>query len=350
VEDQPADAGDLTEVGSGSEPDASANDADTAAAEIGEHAGSDDGGAPAVAPPRRGGRHRWFRRRTVTSAAASAGEVCEPETVGGAEVRESEAVDEAEPAEEIVDGSEPAEAAEPVDGTEPAEAAEPVDGAQPAEEIVDGAEPAVEAVDAESEAVGAAVAGESEDAAQTEEVGTAIPESKPVGRLLTAAVAAAAVVFVGAGAFAGAMLQPYLADRAVVHTKLDIARTAANAITTLWTYSPDDVDSLPDRAAKYLGGDFQAQYRKFIDAIAPMSKQAKVTNSTQVVGTAVESLSGGDATAVVYTNTTNSSPQSHNIPSMLYLSYRLTMQRHDSRWLITKMTPITSVDLTPKIG
>ena len=34
----------------------------------------------------------------------------------------------------------------------------------------------------------------------------------------------------GAAAFAGATLQPYLADRALVHIKLDIARTAANAI------------------------------------------------------------------------------------------------------------------------
>ncbi len=97
-------------------------------------------------------------------------------------------------------------------------------------------------------------------------------------------------MFVAAGAFAGATVQPYLADRAAVATKLDIARTAADAITTLWTYTPEDMDKLPDRSAKYLSGDFEDQYRKYVDAIVPTNRQAKVTNNTQVVGTAVESL------------------------------------------------------------
>ena len=63
-------------------------------------------------------------------------------------------------------------------------------------------------------------------------------------------IAAAAGTFVAAGAFAGGALQPYLADRAVLATKLDIARTAVDAITTLWTYSPEDMDKLPERSAK----------------------------------------------------------------------------------------------------
>ena len=87
-------------------------------------------------------------------------------------------------------------------------------------------------------------------------------------------------------------MQPYLADRAAVDTKLDIARTAAEAITTLWTYTPDNMESLADRSARFLGGDFEAQYRKYVDAIAPTNKQAQVTNNTQVVGAAVESLDG----------------------------------------------------------
>ena len=53
---------------------------------------------------------------------------------------------------------------------------------------------------------------------------------------------------------------------------------------------PEDMDKLPDRSAKYLSGDFEDQYRKYVDAIVPTNRQAKVTNTTQVVGTAVESL------------------------------------------------------------
>ncbi|EHB55337.1 Mce associated membrane protein [Mycolicibacterium rhodesiae JS60] len=163
------------------------------------------------------------------------------------------------------------------------------------------------------------------------------------------AVGISAALFVAAGAFAGAAVQPYLMDRAAVDTKLDIARTATEAITTLWTYTPDDMDKLPDRSAKYLSGDFQDQYRKYVDAIAPTNKQAKVTNSTEVVGAAVESLAGPNATAIVYTNTTSKSPLSKDIPSTKYLSYRVELTRDGSHWLVTKMTTVTSLDLTPKL-
>jgi len=163
------------------------------------------------------------------------------------------------------------------------------------------------------------------------------------------ALGTSAALFVAAGAFAGATVQPYLVDQAAVDTKLVIARTAAEAITTLWTYTPDDMDKLPDRSAKYLSGDFEDQYRKYVDAIVPTNKQAKVTNSTEVVGAAVESLTGSEATAIVYTNTTSKSPLTKDIPATKYLSYRVQLTRDGSHWLVTKMTTVTSLDLTPKL-
>lgn len=172
---------------------------------------------------------------------------------------------------------------------------------------------------------------------------------KPAGKRLLIAAVAAAVLFVGATAFAGAMVQPYLSDRALVHTKLDVARTARDAITTLWTYTPDNMDSLPDRASRYLGGDFANQYRKYIDAIVAPNKQAQVTNTTEVLGAAVESISPTEATAIVYTNSVATSPVTKNIPSLRYLSYRLTMERRDADWLITRMATVTSFDLTPQL-
>jgi Mce-associated membrane protein len=172
---------------------------------------------------------------------------------------------------------------------------------------------------------------------------------RPAGKRLRIAAVAAGVLFIAAAAFAGATLQPYLADRALVHTKLDIARTAANAITTLWTYTPDNMDKLPDRSAGYLGGDFANEYRKYIDAIVAPNKQAQVTNTTQVMGTAVESVTPTEATALVYTNSVATSPASKGIPSLRYLSYRLTMEHRDAKWLITRMSTVTSFDLTPQL-
>lgn len=163
------------------------------------------------------------------------------------------------------------------------------------------------------------------------------------------AVAASAALFVGSAAFAGAAAQPYLMDRAEVATKLDIARTAARAIHTLWNYTPENMDTLPDRAAVYLSGDLEAQYRKFIDAIADSNKQAKVTDTTEIVGAAVETLDGPDATVLIYTNTSATSELSKSIPQIKYLTYRLHMRRDQNRWVVTRMPTITSLDLTPRL-
>lgn len=201
--------------------------------------------------------------------------------------------------------------------------------------------------------------GDADGAVEDDQAATAQPAAdggvdaaaarQPVGRWLVAVVVAAAALLVGSAAFAGAAVQPYLVDRATAAAKLDVVRTAVNAITTLWTYTPDDMDTLPDRAAKYLSGDFEAQYRKYIDAISATNKQAQVSNNTVVTGTGVESLDGPEATAIVYTNTTSTSPLNKDIPSLKFWSYRVVMRRDHARWLVTRMTTITSIDLTPRV-
>jgi Mce-associated membrane protein len=204
-------------------------------------------------------------------------------------------------------------------------------------------EPESDAVDETDEAEESTAAEEASDAE------VILVPHRPAGKRLMISAAVAGFLFVGAAAFAGATVQPYLADRALVDTKIDIARTAANAITTLWTYNPDNMDSLPDRAERYLGGDFANEYRKYIDAIVAPNKQAQVTNTTEVMGAAVESVSPTEATALVYTNSVATSPVTKNIPSLRYLSYRLTMERRNTEWLITRMSTVTSFDLTPKL-
>lgn len=215
--------------------------------------------------------------------------------------------------------------------------------------------------DADAEATGAEDAGtegevtEGDDRAETETEPEQEPEPEPAqrrarGRLgMRLAVAVSAAAFVGAAGFAGAASQPYLLDRAEVATKVDVARTAARAIHTLWNYTPENMDTLPDRAAVYLSGDLQAQYSKFIDAIADSNKQAQVTDTTEIVGAAVESLDGPEATVIVYTNTTATSALNKAIPQIKYLTYRLYMKRDQNRWVVTRMPTITSLDLTPRL-
>ncbi|KLO27296.1 mammalian cell entry protein [Mycolicibacter heraklionensis] len=210
-------------------------------------------------------------------------------------------------------------------------------------------EPDAADVDLEAEAEAQETVEETAEAEAVEAETAA--DKRPVRRKfgVRLAVAVSAAAFVGAAAFAGAAAQPYLIDRAEVATKLDIARTAARAIHTLWNYTPDNMDSLPDRASVYLSGDLEAQYRKFIDAIADSNKQARVTDTTEIVGAAVETLDGPEATVIVYTNTTATSELSKSIPQIKYLTYRLFMKRDQNRWVVTRMPTITSLDLTPRL-
>jgi Mce-associated membrane protein len=233
-------------------------------------------------------------------------------------------------------------------GTAEAEADESGSAATPPEteataESADGEEAEQPDGDAEKEAEE-----DSETAAATG-APKRIKKRRLAGKRLGIAIAVAALFFIGSAAFAGATVQPYLADRATAATKLRVARTADNAITTLWTYTPENMDGLADRAATYLSGDFAAQYRKFVDAIVAPNKQAQVTNTTQVTGVGIESLDDPNAVVIVYTNTTSTSPLTKNIPSLKYLSYRLFMKRAEGRWLVTRMTTITSLDLTPHL-
>jgi Mce-associated membrane protein len=339
VEDQQPDSGDLTtdvaEKDDATDAKATrrrhrmplrkqlddARDENVVAEEVTTETAEEASAAEAVDAPR---RNRWgfFRRRAKTAGIEAVSDAPTQESMEAQEPEEPRpaprtpvgkarrTVTPAEKAAPVIDDEPTAEAAND-DGPETAEAHETADAVSGAEEIL-------------------------------------VPH-RPAGKRLSIATAAAGVLFVCAAAFAAATLQPYLTDRAVVHTKLEVARTATNAIATLWTYTPDNMDSLPDRAAGYLGGDFAIEYRKYIDAIVAPNKQAQVTNTTQVMGAAVESLTGSEATAIVYTNSVATSPVTKNIPSLRYLSYRLTLERRDAKWLITRMSTVTSLDLTPQL-
>ena len=329
MEDQPADPGDLTtgtprrRWGFGRRR-AAAPATDDAAEVVGDDAAEAVSEEPAETPRVPTGK---AGRKAAVEVAGAAGE--------GSDVEQSE------------EGS----ALEESDSGES-------DGGAPDSDVPDGEVPEADVAEAESDATDADAA----DAGTTDESEVADADADPAeaeapvlvphreaGRRLTYAAAGAGVLFVVACGFGGAALQPYLADRALVETKLEVARTSASAITTLWTYNPDNIETLPDRAEVFLSDDFATDYRQFIDTIAPSNKQAQVTNNTEVMGAAVESLNRDEATAIVYTNTVSTSPITKNVPSLRYLSFRLTLHRSDGDWRITQMPTLTQLDLTPQL-
>ena len=300
----------------------------------------DTGGLTETRPSHRMPGWRERRRQARASRSTTQNESTDKASVEGS--RTDEAV-EAEPAETDALQRESDGSQTESPGDEAAENAETASTtAEPAETNSDDEAPDTET---DVEAPDGEAGGEAAEGAEAD--GTRA--RRPAGKRLAIAACVAAALFIGSAAFAGATVQPYLADQSTVATKLEIARRAADAITTLWTYTPENMNTLADRAANYLSGDFEAQYRKFVDGIAPTNKQAKITNSTQVTGVAVESLNAPDAVAIVYTNTTSTSPLTKGIPSLKYLSYRLFMKRNHGRWLVTRMTTITSLDLTPRV-
>ncbi len=329
MEDQPTDTSDLTEIADATRDDA-ANAATKAAT------------ARPVPVGKRGGRHRYFP----------------PRSAPGTDAPEQQTV---------------------VDVTQDTPTATEITDAELATMEASAAEPDSLAVEETTEEVlkperrrwfrGRSVKtvakrptlGETTDTADSETTETVVEEPdleqaedetrvprarKPAGKRMAIAVAVAAALFVAAGAFGGAMLQPYLADRAAAETKLHIARTATDAVTTLFTYTPEDMDQLSARTSKYLGGDLKDAYAKQVDALAPTNKQSQITRSAQVVGAAVESLNGPDATAMVYVNVSYTSAATKDLPKINLVTYRLTMRRNGSDWVITNMGWVTNKDLT----
>ncbi|BDB39981.1 hypothetical protein IWGMT90018_04270 [Mycobacterium kiyosense] len=175
------------------------------------------------------------------------------------------------------------------------------------------------------------------------------PKKKFGRRAAAVVVGLVATLFVGSAAFAGAMVQPYLSATATVEIKENVARAAKDAVTALFSYTPEDVDKLSDRAGRYLGGDFGARYRAFVEPIVAPTKQTKITTSTVVSGIAVESLQLPNAVVIVYANTTTTTPLKKNIPTMQYKSLRLQMKREHDKWLVTSMNTVTSLDVTPQL-
>ena len=164
------------------------------------------------------------------------------------------------------------------------------------------------------------------------------------------AIGVAAAVFVAAATFAGAMLQPYLTHRAAVDTKFEIAETAANAITTLWTYTPDDMDA----ARRPVGEVPGRRLRRRVPQVHRRDRRAEQAGAGHQQHPGArrggrKSLDAHEATAIVYTNSVATSPVTKGIPSLRYLSYRLTMQPQGPDWLITEMSAITKLDLTPQL-
>ena len=155
---------------------------------------------------------------------------------------------------------------------------------------------------------------------------------RPAGKRLKIAAAAAAVLFVAGGAFLGAMAQPVIANRASVRDEAGHRPHRPECDHHAVVVHPGE----HGLACRPLGPLSHRRFRVRSTASSstrssPPTSRLRSRTPPSVLGTAVESVTPSEATAIVYTNSVATSPVSKNIPSLRYLSYRLEMKRDRRR-------------------
>jgi Mce-associated membrane protein len=153
--------------------------------------------------------------------------------------------------------------------------------------------------------------------------------------VLTALVIAAGSI--AAGVFYGV----HRPDREIGHAAADqVIRAASDGAVAALSYSSDSLDRDIANAKLHLTGSFLEYYTKFTrDVVAPAVREKHLTQQATIVRAAVSQLQPDSAVVLAYVNETTKSAQRKDpltTPSVV----RVTLQKVDGDWLISKLDPI----------
>lgn len=121
--------------------------------------------------------------------------------------------------------------------------------------------------------------------------------------------------------------------------RIDSVQAATESTVKMLSYSPDSVEHDLDAARDRLTGAFRDSYSQLThNVVIPGSKQQKI----QAVATvpAATSVSASPSRAVVMVFVNQSITVGNDPPSSTASTVRVTLDKHDSRWLISDFTPI----------
>ncbi len=126
-------------------------------------------------------------------------------------------------------------------------------------------------------------------------------------------------------------------DNAVGQSVVNAARDGTVA---LLSYKPDTLDQDFATAKSHLSGDFLNYYSDFTkQVVTPAAKSKGVTTTAQVVGAAVSDLHPDSAEVLVFVNQATASKERPD-PSMAASAVKVSLNKVNGRWLITKFDPL----------
>ncbi|MGV0045094.1 hypothetical protein ACRU13_10075 [Mycobacterium colombiense] len=121
--------------------------------------------------------------------------------------------------------------------------------------------------------------------------------------------------------------------------RIESVQTATESTIKILSYNPDTVDHDLDAARDRLTGKFRDAYTQLThDVVIPGAKQKKISAVATVPAATSVSANPSHAVVMVFVNQTI--VVGNDPPSSTASTVRVSMDRHDNRWLISDFTPI----------
>jgi Mce-associated membrane protein len=127
--------------------------------------------------------------------------------------------------------------------------------------------------------------------------------------------------------------------RASQVAQAEAVQAASASTVALLSYKPDSVDKDLGAASARLTGSFKDSYASLIrDVVIPGAKQKQISAVATVPAAASVSASGNHAVVMVFVNQTII--MGNDAPTNTASTVRVTLEKVDGRWLISKFDPI----------
>jgi Mce-associated membrane protein len=150
-----------------------------------------------------------------------------------------------------------------------------------------------------------------------------------------------ALVIASIGLAAGLFVLQYRPDREIDDRAADQAvRAASDGAVALLSYSSDSLDRDFADAKTRLTGEFLDYYIKFTrDFVAPTVRDKHLTQKAVAIRSAAVDLHPKSAVVLVFLNETTTSADKKE-PLKTPSSVRVTLEKVDGSWLISKLDPV----------
>jgi len=121
--------------------------------------------------------------------------------------------------------------------------------------------------------------------------------------------------------------------------RIESVQVAKDSTVAMLSYQPDTVEQQLNDARKLLTGDFEESYTGLInDVVIPGAKEKRISAVASVPAAASVSATPNEAVVLVFVNQTVVVGQ--DAPTDTASSVRVTLEKIDGRWLISKFDPV----------